>query len=134
MYTSPAELPASQQWLLIADWLLLGSTVLLASVAVFTKWDRWLVSRRGIPGDALVERTELVQTLPRKVWEVRIQVIPEDISCLSFKRTVLWAEREFRNQIEDLEPGATLRVRFRRAPRPLVMPINGATWITSRKK
>lgn len=101
---------------------------------MFIKWDRWLVSRRGVPGDALIERIELVQTLPRKVWEVRIEVVPEDIPNLSFKRTVLWAEREFRNQIEDLEPGATLRVRFRRAPRPLVMPMNTAEWVASGKK
>jgi hypothetical protein len=65
----------------------------------------------------------LIQTFPRKIWEVRIEVIPDDRSTGSFKRRARWSEKDFTAQIQTLSPGIRLRVRFRRVPRPLVMPI-----------
>src|ERR1700751_5449372 len=127
MQTPAANLPALLQWFLIGYWLLLGSTALSACIVVWVKWDRWMVSRRGIPGTGVVITAELVRTLPQKMWEVRIEVVPADIPNLSYKRTVRWLEREFADQAEILEPGTKLQLRFRRFPRPLIMPMNIAT-------
>ena len=68
------------------------------------------------PGD----EAALIQTLPRKVWEVKLQVTPEDRTTGPFRSRMLWSEGSFAPT--PLLPGTNLPVRFRRAPRPLVMP------------
>jgi hypothetical protein len=122
MRGSLANLPVAAQWLLIAEGLFLASNVLFAGTLAFFFIDRWLVARRGVPGAAVVQESELVRTLPRKIWEARLEVIPDDPSERSFRRRARWFEGEFGAQAEALVPGTRLRVRFRRYTRPLVMP------------
>jgi hypothetical protein len=116
-------LPVPAQWFLIAEYLFFASSVISLTGLAVLFLDRWFVRARGLPGVAIVEDSDLVQTLPRKIWEVRIEVIPDDRSTGSFKRRARWSEKDFAAQAQTLSPGIRLRVRFRRAPRPLVMPI-----------
>jgi hypothetical protein len=112
----------SAQLFLIAEYLFFTSSAISALALTIFFLDRWLVSWRGLPGTAIVEESELIRTLPRKIWEVRIEVIPDDRSTGSFRRRARWSEENFAAQAQALSPGIELRVRFRRAPRPLVMP------------
>ena len=88
----------------------------------FLVLDRWMVRYRGLPGTAKVEAVELVQTLPKRVWEVLLEVTPTDRSTASFRRRARWNESDYWPQVQELAPGVQVEVRFRRAPRPLVLP------------
>jgi hypothetical protein len=120
---SHTSLPVPAQWFLIAEYLFFASSVISVTGLALFFLDRWFVSTRGLPGVAIVEESVLIQTFPRKIWEVRIEVIPDDRSTGWFKRRARWSEKDFTAQIQTLSPGIRLRVRFRRVPRPLVMPI-----------
>ena len=117
------SLPVPAQWLVIADYLFVASSVFSVTALAILFLDRWFVSTRGQTGMAIVEVSDLVRTLPRKIWEVRVDVIPDDRSTGSFKSRARWSEVDFTAQAQMLSPGIWLRVRFRRAPRPLVMPM-----------
>jgi hypothetical protein len=124
----PVSTSPSSDWIFLAECLFFGSTALSVCVVAFAKLDRWLVSVRGLPGIALIEHAELIQTLPRRVWELKVEVFPEDIPNLNVKRTVRWAESEFKPSMPQLQPSTRLQIRFRRSPRPLIMPRKDIRW------
>ncbi|MBB6146184.1 hypothetical protein HNQ77_004156 [Silvibacterium bohemicum] len=101
---------------------------------VYTKLDRWFVSVQGIPGFAIVKSVEQIRTLPERMWEVTIEVFPEDIPNLMFQRTMQWTDSEFQDRTPMPEPNGRLPIRFRRAPRPLVMPMKILPWTRNRTK
>ena len=120
---SLADLSAAAQWLVIAQFLIFASTCLVALTIGWVHLDRWLVSIRGIAGTAVIKDAWRTRTLPREVWELRVEVTPDDRPS-SFSRKVIWFAGEFEPQIQTLAPGTQLRVRFRRGRRPFVVPMN----------
>jgi hypothetical protein len=117
------SLPVPTQLLVIASYLFFAANVISVTALTILFLDRWHVRRRGLAGTAIVEESELVRTLPRKIWAVRVDVIPDDRSTGSFRCRARWSEVDYAAQAQTLSPGIWLRVRFRRAPRPLVMPM-----------
>ena len=105
---------------LVIECLSFGSAALLGGVQAFAHVDRWYVQRFGERGLALIEDLELVQTLPRKIWKVKLQVTPLDRTCGSFRTQAFWQNAKFNPHSH--EGSAPIAVRFRRAPRPIVMP------------
>jgi hypothetical protein len=105
---------------LVVEYLSWASAALLIGVQAFAHGDRWYVQRFGERGVALITESELAQTLPRKVWRVKLQVIPQDKTCGSFRTEALWQDAKFDPQSHQEE--SPVAVRFRRAPRPIVMP------------
>lgn len=105
---------------LIVEYISWTSAALLVGVQAFAHGDRWYVQRFGECGVALITELELAQTLPRKVWRVKLQVSPLDKTCGSFRTEALWQDAKFRPQ--SCQGDVQISVRFRRAPRPIVMP------------
>jgi hypothetical protein len=105
---------------LIVECLSWTSAALIIGVQAFTHIDRWYVRRFGEHGVALITELELVQTLPRKVWRVKLHVSPLDKACGSFRIEALWQDAGFDPRSH--QGPAEIPVRFRRAPRPIVMP------------
>jgi hypothetical protein len=122
MNHSLANLSAPAQWLVIGEFLIFVSTCLVALAMGWMHLDRWLVSIRGIAGTAVIKDAWRTRTLPRQVWELRVEVTPDDRPA-SFSRRVSWFEGEFESQTQTLTPGIRLRVRFRRGLRPIVVPM-----------
>jgi hypothetical protein len=122
MSVRPSDLPASQQWLLIAEYLFGLVIALRVAIYFYIFFDRWVVSHRGIEGMATVEEYELVRSLPGRIWSVRLTIVPEDIPNTSMRYNVMWSDSDYLRQLEELSVGARLRVRFRRSPRRLAMP------------
>jgi hypothetical protein len=72
------SLPVPTQLLVIASYLFFAANVISVTALTILFLDRWHVRRRGLAGTAIVEESELVRTLPRKIWAVRVDVIPDD--------------------------------------------------------
>jgi hypothetical protein len=117
---SPTEHGRSNLGGLVIEYISWTSAALLVGVQAFAYSDRWYVQRFGERGVALITELELAQTLPRKVWRVKLLVSPLDKTCGSFRTEALWQNAKFRPQ--SCQGEVQIPVRFRRAPRPIVMP------------
>lgn len=111
---------AALEWFLIGEYLCFASLVLSIAVVVFTLVDRWWIGLRGQLGSAVIEDAELIHHLPRRVWEVKLTVTPDDRTEGSFRCRSRWTERHF----DPLQhsTGSILPVRFRRYPHPITFP------------
>jgi hypothetical protein len=116
----PQHSSSVQEWFMIAEWLSVVSVALIGSVQIFAHLDRWWVQYHGEHGHAVLQDLELVQTYPRKIWAIKLKVIPEDPSDGEFRSRPLWKEGTFDPLVHTV--GTTIPVRFRRMPRPIVMP------------
>jgi hypothetical protein len=97
-----------------------ASLALLSAAPFFGSLDQWFVARYGLTGIAFIEQAELIENLPKRIWEVKIKVLPDDKDYTFFKSTARWPEQKFAPK--RLSTGSSVAVRFRRAPRPVVVP------------